>query len=231
MNKILLCFLLADLTQVLLVELARVVESWLWCLLVDLTEDLLVYLSGVSLPLPLAVSTLLPWIFGLDFYTTSISLRSLSLLSVRGEENELLVAIPCIAIFRIFILVPSRRGCCRSSFSGLWRHSRLWNSGRTPSLSASQYFNIIFQGVLLCAAWFFPIGHHPRPCAWRVRPPLFHFDPFLVFLDLLSLLDLAITQDLLEPTLLLLLPLPLTRRLLLLEWSTAYSSSPPLSPS
>ena len=98
---------------------------------------------------------------------------------------------------------------------------------RTASLSVSQYFNIIVWGFSVCAAFFHPLGHHPCPCAWIVRPQLFWFDPFLLSLDILPLLYLAIARDLLDPTLTLSLPLPLPYTLLLLKGVTASSSSPP----
>ena len=50
-----------------------------------------------------------------------------------------------------------------------------------------------------------------------VRPVLFCFDPFLLSLEILPLLYLAIAWYLLEPTLLLLLPLLLPRTILSLE--------------
>ena len=86
------------------------------------------------------------------------------------------------------------------------------------------------RSICMCSL-LFPIGHHPCPCAWTVWPQLFHFDPFLLSMELSHLLDLAISRDLLEPTLLLFLPLPLPRPLLPLEEAKASSSSPPLSPS
>ena len=49
----------------------------------DGLEVLLTEISGVALPLLLAVPTLLLYIFGLDFSTTSTSLKSLSSLSSR----------------------------------------------------------------------------------------------------------------------------------------------------
>ena len=64
-------------------ELSGVVKILLLCLLEYLTEVLLTELSGVALPLLLAVPTLLLYIFGLDFSTTSTSLKSLSSLSSR----------------------------------------------------------------------------------------------------------------------------------------------------
>ena len=54
-------------------------------MLADIIEVLLAEISGVALPLPLAVPTLLLWIFGLDFSTTLTSLTSSSLLSVGAE--------------------------------------------------------------------------------------------------------------------------------------------------
>ena len=55
-----------------------------------LTEVLLAELTGVALPLPLplAVPTLLLWIFGLDFSTTSKSLICSSSLSDEGEATN-----------------------------------------------------------------------------------------------------------------------------------------------
>ena len=188
-------------------------------------------LAGVATPLPLAVSTLLLWIFGLNFSTTLKSLISSSSLSSGGRGNKFLVAILCIAIVPVVIPVPSHRGCCHSSISGPRQRGGLKNSGHNASLSDSQYFNIIVRGVLVCADWFRPFGHHPRPCARRVRLPLFCFDPFHISLELLPLLDLAIAWDLLDPTLSLSLPMPLPRPLFLLEGETASSSPPPLYPS
>ena len=40
-NEIWLCCLLAELNEVLLLDLSRAVDSWLWCLFADLTEVLL----------------------------------------------------------------------------------------------------------------------------------------------------------------------------------------------
>ena len=96
-----------------------------------------------------------------------------------------------------------------------------WNYRRIASLSTSQYFNIIVRVVSVCVACFRPLCRPPSPCTWRVRPPLFRFDTFLLSLEISPLLDLAISWDLLEPTLSLLLsiplPLPLPRPLLPLE--------------
>ena len=59
MNDIRLSCLLAELPEVLLVDLPGAVKSRLCCLLVDLTEVLLEDLAGVALPLPLAIPTIL----------------------------------------------------------------------------------------------------------------------------------------------------------------------------
>ena len=75
-------------TEVLLVELAEVVDRLLWFLLEGITEVLLSDLSGVAIPLPLAVPTLLLWIFGLYFSTTLTSLRSSLFLSSGGEAKN-----------------------------------------------------------------------------------------------------------------------------------------------
>ena len=148
----------------------------------------------------------------------------------RGRVDEFLVSVLCIAIVPLVVPVTSCRGCYCSSLRGTWRRGGLRNSGITASRSSSQYFNIIVQGVLVFTAYFWPLVHYPCPCVWRVRPPLFRFDIFFLSLELFPLLDLAIARDLLEPTLLLLIPLPLPRRLLPLEVATASSSYPPLSP-
>ena len=80
---------------------------------------------------------------------------------------------------------------------------------------------------LLSPSWSSPSSLHLKgPAA-----TLFRFDPFLLSLELLPLLDLAIYQYLLDPTLSLSLPLPLPRPLLPLEGGTESSSSSPLSPS
>ena len=88
MNKIKLCCFLEELTGVLLVDLSRVVDSWLWCLLRDIAEVLLAEFYGISHLLPFDVPTLLLWIFGLYFSTTSTSLRSSSSLSAGGEAKN-----------------------------------------------------------------------------------------------------------------------------------------------
>ena len=67
MNDIRLCCLLVELTEVLLVDLSGVFKSWLWCLLTDVTEVLLSDLTGVALPLTLDVPTILLWIFCFGF--------------------------------------------------------------------------------------------------------------------------------------------------------------------
>ena len=169
--------------------------------------------------------------FWLGFFYNFNTTKILIIVVIRGRGDEFLFAILCIAIVPVVIPVPSRRGCCRISLSGPWRRSGLRNPRRTDSLSSSQYFNIIVQGVSVCAAWFLPLGNHPCTFAWRVRPPLFRFNPFLILLEFSPLLDLAISWDLLEPTLSLLSPLTLPHPLLPLEGTTASSSSPPLSPS
>ena len=125
--------------------------------------------------------------------------------------------------------MPSHRRFCRNSLSTPWGCGGLQISGRTASLSASQYFNIIVLRFLVCEACFHPLGCHPCPWAWRVRPPLFRFNPFSLSLELLPLLYLAISWDILEPTFSLLLPLSLLRPLVPLEVTPTSSSSPPLS--
>ena len=57
-------------------------------MLADLTEVLLAELSGISLPIPLDVPTLLLGIVGLSFSTTSTSLRSSSSLSAGREATN-----------------------------------------------------------------------------------------------------------------------------------------------
>ena len=57
MNEIWLWSLLVEMTDFLLLELDGVVERLLWCLLVDLTEFLLEELSGIAITLPLAFPT------------------------------------------------------------------------------------------------------------------------------------------------------------------------------
>ena len=100
-------------------------------------------------------------VFFYNFFITEILIIIVS----RWRGDKFLVAILYIVIFPVVIPVPSRRFCCCISLSGPWRRSGQQNSGRTASLSGSQYFNIIVRGVSVCAACFFPLGHHPRPCA------------------------------------------------------------------
>ena len=88
MKKIWLCCFLEELAEVLLVDLAGVAESSLWCLLVGITQLLLAELARVALPFTLSVPTLLIWIFEFDFSTTLKLLRSLSLLSSWGEATK-----------------------------------------------------------------------------------------------------------------------------------------------
>ena len=88
MKKIWLCCLLADITEFLLVDLSGLVERWIWFLLADLTEVLLAEIYRVELPIPLAVPILLLWIFGLNFSTNLASLRSSYLLSAGGEATN-----------------------------------------------------------------------------------------------------------------------------------------------
>ena len=214
-------------TDFLLLELDGVVERLLWCLLVDLTEFLLEELSGIAITLPLALPTFfyrfLDWIF-YNFDITKIPVIGV----IWGRGNKVPVVILCIATAPLVIHVPSCIWFCRSSLSGPWRCSGMQNSGRTTYLSASQYFNIIVWGFSVCEAFFCPLGCHPCPCAWRVRPSLFRFNPFLLFLELSPLLGLAIARDLLERTFSPSLRLSLTCPLLPLEGATA---PPPLSPS
>ena len=186
-------------------------------------------LQGITTPSPCCPnpSSLDFWIgIFYNFYNFDITNIFVIVIS-RGKGDVVLVSILCIYIVPIVIPVPSIRGCFRSSLSGPWQCDWLRNSGRTASLSASQYFITILQWVLVCVACFLPIGHHPCPCAWRVRPPLFRFDPFLLSLELSPLLDLTISRYILEQNLSLSLPLPLMRPLLPLERATASSSSPP----
>ena len=169
MNYIWLCCLSAELTEVLLVDLTGVVDIWLWCFLVDIPEVLLAELVGVALPLPLWCTNPSSLDFWLGFFYNLYITNILVIFFIRGRGEKFLVTILCIAITPVVIYVPSFRGCYRSSLSGPWLHGGLKNSMLTASLSASQYFNIIVQGVSVYVAWFFPLGHHPRICAWRVR--------------------------------------------------------------
>ena len=157
----------------------------------------------------------------LDFWLESFynfDITKILIIVVRwGRGNWFLVAILCIAISPVVIPVPYCRGWCRSSLNGPCWRGGLLNAGLNASLSASQSFNIDVRGVLVCVALFRPLGQHTRPCTWRVRLPLFRFDPFFLLLELLPLLNLAISLDLLEPTLLLFLPLLLMRPILPLE--------------
>ena len=153
---------------------------------------------GITPPSPCCpkTSSLYFWLgIVYNFDTTKILVIVVS----RGRGDELSVAILCISILSVVIPVPYLRGCCRSSLSRPWWRGGLQNSGCTAFLSASQYFNIIVWGLLACVVCFFHLGHHPRPCNWRVRLPLFRFDPFSLLLELSSLLDLAIAQYLLDP--------------------------------
>ena len=144
-----------------------------------------------------------------------------------GRGCEVLVAIICITIVPVVISVPYRRGFYCSSLSRPLRRGGLKNCGRTASLSASQYFNIIVWGVLVYAAWFCAFFHHPCPWNWKVRLPLFCFYPFSLSLNILPPLYLAIDWYFVDPNLLLLLPLPQPRPILFLEGATTSSSSPP----
>ena len=69
----------------------------------------------------------------------------------------------------------------------------------------------------------------PSPSSLHLKGPAATvlLRPIFLSLELSPLLDSAISWDLLEPTLLLLLPLPLLHPLLPLEAETASSSSPP----
>ena len=98
------------------------------------------------------------------FYNFDIT-KSLVIIFIRGRSNLVLVTIICITILPVAIPVPYIRGCCRSSLSGPWRRGGMRNYGRTASLSDYQYFNIIFRGLLVCAAFFRLLGHHLSPCA------------------------------------------------------------------
>ena len=148
----------------------------------------------------------------------------------RGGVDEVLIFIIYIAIVPVGIHVPSRRGFCSRSIIMPWQQGGLRNSRLTASLSASQYFNIIVQGLLVCAAFFRLLDHHPRPCTWRVRLPLLYFYPFSLSLELLPILVLYISRYFLDPTLSISLPLPLMHCILPLGGATA-SPPPPLSPS
>ena len=130
------------------------------------------------------------------FYNLDIT-KIIVIVFIWGRGDEFLVSILCIAIVPVVIPVPSSRGFYRSSLSGPWQCGGLQNSMRTASLSASKYFNIIVREVLICVACFLPIGNRPHTCPWRVRLPLFRFDPFLLSLDISPLLDLYIVWDLL----------------------------------
>ena len=164
--------------------------------------------------------------FWLGFFYNSDITKILFIIINCGVGDEVLVAILIIAIFPVGLPVPSRIGYCRISLSGPWWSGGLQNSRRTASLSASQYFNIIFRGVSVCADCFFPLGHHHCPCAWRVLPQLFRFDPFFLSLNIF-LMDLSITFYLLEPTLSLSLILMMIRTLFILEGATESFFSPP----
>ena len=111
------------------------------------------------------------------FYNFDIT-KILVIFVSRGRGEKFLVTILCITIVPVGIPVPSRRGCFRNSLSGPWRSGGLQNYGRTASLSASQHFNIIVWGVSVCTTRLRRLGHHPRTCVWRLRLPLFRFDPF-----------------------------------------------------
>ena len=170
MNQILLCWLPAELTGFLLVELARVVDSWLWCLLVDLTKVHLAKLIGVALSLPIFCPNPSSFDFWPGFFYKFDITNILVIFFIRGIGGEFLVGILCIASVPVVILVPSSRRFCRSSLIGTWQRGGMWNSGRTASLIASQYFNIIVQLISVCAAWFWPLHRHPRSWAWRFWP-------------------------------------------------------------
>ena len=113
-------------------------------------------------------STCCPNTSSLDFWVLffcNFDINKILVIVVRqGRGDKVLISILCIDSVPVVIPVPSRRGCCQSSLSRILQISGLRNYGRTASLSASQYFNIIIQGVLVCAACLLPLGHHPRPC-------------------------------------------------------------------
>ena len=169
--------------------------------------------------------------FWLGFFYNFEITKILVIVVRRGRGNKFLITIICIAIAPVVISVHSCRWFCHSYLSGPWRRGGMQNYGRTNLLSASQYFKIILQGVSLCAACFGPLGRHPCPCTRRARPPLFRFNLFFISLELWTLLDSAIAWDLLDPTLLLSLPLLLLYPILHHEAVTSSFSSPPLSPS